>query len=56
MEGIVHLVLDLANIVLKLERVLGLLVEAKDELLDVSLGSVRRDVLASSMATQPAYS
>ena len=56
-EGIVRLVPDLTNTVMKrLERALELLVEAVDELLSVALHSARRDVLASSSSTQPAYS
>lgn len=45
-EGIVHLVRDLANIVLKSpEKVLGLLVVANDGLLSVLLDLVQRDLL-----------
>jgi hypothetical protein len=39
-----------------LEKVSGLLVVANCEPLNASLGLVRRDVLASSSATQPVYS
>ena len=53
----VHLVPVLANIMTKpLERVLGLLVEAHNGLLVAALDSARRDVLASLLATQLAYS
>jgi hypothetical protein len=56
-QGTVRLESDLSNIVMKpLEKVLGLLVVANCEPLNVSLGLVRRDVLASSSATQPVYS
>lgn len=45
-EGTVHLVRDLANIVLKLpEQVLGLPVVANDGLLSVLLGLGQRDLL-----------
>jgi hypothetical protein len=45
-EGTVHLVRDLANIVLKSpEKVLGLLVVANDGLLSVLLDLVQRDLL-----------
>lgn len=57
MEEIVHLAPDLADMSWKpLEKVLELLVQANDELLHVALDSARRDVLASLLATQPAYS
>jgi hypothetical protein len=57
MEEIVHLVPDLANIMLKPpERVLDLLVVVNDGLLCVLLGLVQRGVVASSRATQPEYS
>ena len=55
-EGIVRLAPDLSNIVMKpLEKVLELLVVASCEPLDVLLGLVQRDVLASSLATQQEY-
>ena len=57
MEEIVHLAPDLANMSWKpREKVLELLVQGDDELLHVALDSARRDVPASSLATQPAYS
>ena len=50
-EGRVHLAPDLANIVLKpLEKLLDLLVETQDELLDTALDLVQRDALASLLA------
>ena len=57
MEEIVHLVPDLANIMLKPpERVLDLLVVTNEGLLGVLSNSVRRDLVASLWATQPEYS
>ena len=56
MEGTVHLALDLANIVLKPEKVLELLVVTNHEPLNVALGLVRRDALVSSLATRLEYS
>lgn len=57
MEEIVHLVPDLANIMLKPpERVLDLLVVANDGLWCVLLDLVRRDLVVSLWATQPEYS
>ena len=57
MEGIVHLIRDPANTVLKpLEKVLELLVVATDGLLGVPLDLVRRDLVASLWATQLEYS